>query len=66
MGSEFSQLYGVRSQAFFDVLSIALRHGPVRDELFSGLKSVTLICAAKAQHYKYLEVVERGAQHVQH
>ena len=24
------------------------------------------VCAAKAQNYKYLEVVERGAQHVQH
>ena len=24
------------------------------------------VCTVKVQHYKYLEVVERGAQHVQH
>ena len=24
------------------------------------------VCTVKAQHYKYLEVVERGAPHVQH
>ena len=35
--------YGVQSQAFFDVVSIALRLTPTRDDLFSGLESLTLI-----------------------
>ena len=35
--------YGVRSQAFFDVVSIALKLAPTRDDSFSGLESLTLI-----------------------
>ena len=35
--------YGVWSQAYFDVVSIALRLAPTWDDLFSGLNSVTLI-----------------------
>ena len=35
--------YGVWCQAFFDVVSIALRLTPTRDDSFSGLESLTLI-----------------------
>ena len=42
MGSD-SLSYGVRSQAFFNVLSIALKLAPTSDDTFSGLESLTLI-----------------------
>ena len=35
--------YGVQCQAFFDVVCIALRLAPTRDDSFSGLESLTLI-----------------------
>ena len=35
--------YGVRSQAFSEVVSIALRLAPTRDDSFFGLESLTLI-----------------------
>ena len=35
--------YGVRSQVFFDVVSIALRLAPTRDDSFSGMESLILI-----------------------
>ena len=35
--------YRVRSQYFFDVVSIAFRLTPTRDDTFSGLESLTLI-----------------------
>ena len=42
MGSD-SLSYGVQSQAIFDVVSIALKLAPTRDNSFSGLESLTLI-----------------------
>ena len=42
VGSD-SLSYGVRSQAFFDVVSIALKLAPARDNSFSGLESLTII-----------------------
>ena len=33
--------YGVRSQAFFDVVFIALRHVPTRDDSYVGLLEMT-------------------------
>ena len=33
----------LQSQAFFDVVYIALRLAPIRDDSFSGLESLTLI-----------------------
>ena len=42
MGSEYSWLWSVES-GLFDVVSIALRLAPTRDDSFSGLESLTLI-----------------------
>ena len=43
MWDQKSLNYGVRSQAFCDVVSIALRLAPTRDDSFSRLESLTLI-----------------------
>jgi len=62
MWDQNSLSYGVRSQAFFDV--VALRLDPTRDNSFSGLKSVTIITSPVTQNSLPQQTAKHDGQSV--